>query len=114
MGPIQSVAASCPPEREERRFRPRSDYRGLLLFAPSLADTFDAMSSSRAYRQALPIQKVLAEIKQCAGTQLDPTVVEAFMTIDLSEYHAVLPGQEQSVETASKNSPATTDTRAAA
>lgn len=79
-----------------------------------LADTFDAMSSSRAYRQALPMEKVLAEIKQCAGTQLDPAVVEAFMTIDLSGYHAVLPGQEQSVETASKNGPATTDRRTAA
>ncbi len=52
----------------------------------SVADTFDAMSSDRSYRPAMPREKVLAELQRSAGTQLDPVLVEAFMKIDLSAY----------------------------
>lgn len=50
------------------------------------ADTFDAMSSNRAYRSAMPREKVLAELERCKGTQFDPEVVDAFLKIDLTEY----------------------------
>ena len=50
------------------------------------ADTFDAMSSNRSYRSAMPREKVLAEIEMCKGTQFDPDVVDAFMKIDLVVY----------------------------
>jgi HD-GYP domain-containing protein (c-di-GMP phosphodiesterase class II) len=52
----------------------------------SVADTFDAMSSDRSYRPAMPREKVLAELQRSAGTQLDPKLVEAFMRIELSTY----------------------------
>ncbi len=52
----------------------------------ALADTFDAMSSNRSYRSALPREKVLAEINRCAGTQFDPAVVDAFRRLELGEY----------------------------
>lgn len=52
----------------------------------SVADTFDAMSSDRSYRPAMPREKVLAELQRSAGTQLDPALVEAFLKIDLSTY----------------------------
>lgn len=52
----------------------------------SVADTFDAMSSDRSYRPAMPREKVLAELQRSAGTQLDPALVEAFLKIDLSVY----------------------------
>jgi len=64
-----------------------------------LADTFDAMSSSRSYRPAMPREKVLAEIARCAGTQFDPSVVEAFKRIDLSEYDRLMTRQAASAET---------------
>lgn len=51
-----------------------------------VADTFDAMSSNRAYRSKLSRDVVLAEIRKCAGSQFDPAVAEAFLTLDLSEY----------------------------
>src|SRR5690606_26088192 len=38
----------------------------------ALADTFDAMSSTRSYRPAMPRERVLAEITREAGSQLDP------------------------------------------
>ena len=40
----------------------------------SIADTFDAMSSSRPYRDALPLDVCLKEIHLCAGTQFDPEI----------------------------------------
>lgn len=64
-----------------------------------IADTFDAMSSSRSYRPAMPREKVLAEIARCAGTQFDPSVVEAFQRIDLSEYDRLMTRQAASAET---------------
>ncbi|MDX2118340.1 MAG: HD-GYP domain-containing protein [Planctomycetota bacterium] len=52
----------------------------------AVADTFDAMSSTRSYRPALPRERVLAEFEKCAGTQFDPQVAKAMLTIDLTEY----------------------------
>ncbi|MDB5299743.1 MAG: hypothetical protein JWO87_1406 [Phycisphaerales bacterium] len=56
----------------------------------ALADTFDAMSSNRSYRPAMPRDQVLAEIRRCAGTQFDPALVPAFCSLDFSEFDRVL------------------------
>jgi len=50
----------------------------------AVADTFDAMTSSRPYRGPLPYKEVLEELKRCAGSQLDPKLVEAFLPIALA------------------------------
>ena len=47
----------------------------------AVADTFDAMASSRAYRPAQDLEVVLDEIKRCTGTQFDPHVAEAFLEL---------------------------------
>ena len=47
----------------------------------AVADTFDAMYSTRPYRKKLPIEKIIAEIKRCSGTQLDPKVVKVFLEL---------------------------------
>jgi putative nucleotidyltransferase with HDIG domain len=47
----------------------------------AVADTWDAMTSNRAYRRALDIQWVFEELKRVRGTQLDPTVVDAFLRV---------------------------------
>ena len=44
----------------------------------AVADTFDAMTTSRPYRAGLPAESAAAEILDGAGTQLCPRVVEAF------------------------------------
>jgi response regulator RpfG family c-di-GMP phosphodiesterase len=44
----------------------------------SVADAYDAMTSSRAYRRALEHSVALTEIARCTGSQFDPAVVEAF------------------------------------
>jgi HD-GYP domain-containing protein (c-di-GMP phosphodiesterase class II) len=45
----------------------------------AVADTFDAMTSDRAYRRALPPERALAELERCAGTQFDPDIVLVFV-----------------------------------
>jgi response regulator RpfG family c-di-GMP phosphodiesterase len=44
----------------------------------AVADTYDAMTSNRAYRRALTHEVTMQELGRCAGTQFDPRVVEAF------------------------------------
>jgi HD-GYP domain-containing protein (c-di-GMP phosphodiesterase class II) len=44
----------------------------------SVADTYDAMTSDRAYRRALPHEVTLGEIERCAGSQFDPEVANTF------------------------------------
>jgi putative nucleotidyltransferase with HDIG domain len=56
---------------------------GARIFA--VADTFDAMTSDRPYRKALPPEQALAEIRRCAGSQFDPRVVDALLAIPLPE-----------------------------
>jgi len=46
----------------------------------AVADTFDAMTSTRAYRKALPAEDAVAELRSCAGTQFDPDIVPIFLS----------------------------------
>ncbi len=51
-----------------------------------LADAFDAMSSNRTYRQAMPTHKVLDEIRRCSGKQFDPDLTDVFVGLDFGIY----------------------------
>ena len=57
------------------------------LFAriAAIADTFDAMTTKRSYRNALPLETVRAEIEKCSGTQFDPELTKVFLNI--LDYH---------------------------
>ena len=46
-----------------------------------IVDAFAAMTSARAYRDALSIEEVLEELKKGAGKQFDPNLVEAFISV---------------------------------
>ncbi|MGE5398424.1 MAG: PAS domain S-box protein [Chitinophagales bacterium] len=45
----------------------------------SVVDAFDAMTSDRPYRKARPIEEALEELRRCAGTQFDPSLVPIFI-----------------------------------
>lgn len=47
-----------------------------------MADCFDAMTSTRIYRKAMPLEVTLADLRRCSGTQFDPEVAEAFFEIE--------------------------------
>jgi len=51
----------------------------------AVADTYDAMTSDRAYRRALPHEVAVNEIERCSGTQFDPEVSGTFCK-HLDEY----------------------------
>jgi len=44
----------------------------------AVADTYDAMTSDRSYRRALPHEVAVAEIERCSSTQFDPEVAATF------------------------------------
>jgi len=52
---------------------------GSRIFA--VADAFDAMTSDRPYRSALPSEEALAELIRNSGSQFDPAVVNAFIGV---------------------------------
>ncbi len=60
-----------------------------------LADCFDAMTSNRTYRKALPLEVALSEIRRCSGTQFDPELAETFLRISPDEFRALLRDHQQ-------------------
>lgn len=47
----------------------------------AVADTFDAMTTDRPYRKAMPWPEAFAELERHAGTQFDPDIVDVFLKI---------------------------------
>lgn len=45
----------------------------------AVADAFDAMTSTRSYSRARPVDVALAELSRCAGAQFDPQMVGALV-----------------------------------
>lgn len=56
----------------------------------AIADTFDAMSSNRAYRSGLSRERVFKELRACKGTQFDPDLVEPFLELDFEIYDSMV------------------------
>ncbi|MGB8262866.1 MAG: HD domain-containing phosphohydrolase, partial [Dehalococcoidales bacterium] len=50
----------------------------------ALADAYDAMTSNRPYRPALPVEEARQEIERCSGTQFDPLAAAAFLKTPIS------------------------------
>ena len=53
----------------------------LAAFFLAVADSFDAMTSDRAYRPGMSEEDALAEIERCAGTHFHPGVARAFVAM---------------------------------
>jgi putative nucleotidyltransferase with HDIG domain len=54
---------------------------GARIFA--VVDTVDAMTSDRPYRKAMSFETAQREIRLCSGTQFDPQVAEAFISLPI-------------------------------
>ena len=61
----------------------------------AVADSFDAMSSKRTYRDSLPIEKIISEFERCRGTQFDPQITDAFLDILKNHYSDIKEIQER-------------------
>lgn len=65
----------------------------------AIADSFEAMSSARPYRPALCSEKVMKELRRCAGSQFDPELVQVFIRIVEERFpEKVKTGQNPSAE----------------
>ena len=51
----------------------------MLARVVAVADSFDAMTSTRSYSRARPVPVALAELERCAGSQFDPAMVKALV-----------------------------------
>jgi len=61
---------------------------GARIFA--VADAFDAMTSHRAYREALPFDSAWEEIRGCCGSQFDPVVVRTFEGLGIEKWRSLV------------------------
>lgn len=55
----------------------------------AIADTFDAMTSKRSYRDPLPLDVVISEMERCKGTQFDPNITNTFLDILHNHYNEI-------------------------
>src|SRR5439155_14954834 len=64
----------------------------------SVADSFEAMTGTRPYRQGMPVEEALAELKANAGTQFDPSCVDALVAVveDSEPWQALIDAAAQS------------------
>jgi putative nucleotidyltransferase with HDIG domain len=49
----------------------------------AVADSYEVMTASRAYKKAMSPAAARAELTRCAGTQFDPTIVRAFLNVSI-------------------------------
>lgn len=61
----------------------------------AIADSFDAMTSKRAYRDSLPIDVVIEEFEDCKGTQFDPQIADIFLDILKNHFPEIQKIQEK-------------------
>lgn len=61
----------------------------------ALADTFDAMTSRRSYRDKLDLGYVMNEIEKCKGTQFDPQLADVFLDILENDFDKIKEIQER-------------------
>jgi response regulator RpfG family c-di-GMP phosphodiesterase len=97
---LKSIEFLGPPAElvlsHQERFDGRGYPRGLSgdqipiaarVFA--IADTYDAMTTHRPYRPALPPEAAREEIARCSGTQFDPRCADAFLSLSPEELAAL-------------------------
>lgn len=54
-----------------------------------IVDTLDAITSNRPYRKARSIAEARQEIERCAGTQFDPDLVKAFLSVSEEDWERI-------------------------
>ena len=65
-----------------------------------VADTFDAMTTTRPYQQAMTLDYVLAKMRSMSGTRFDPVVVDAFTAaVEAGDISPLASSSEETVST---------------
>jgi HD-GYP domain-containing protein (c-di-GMP phosphodiesterase class II) len=79
LGEVGRVVRSCHEDWDGTGYPDRLAGEEIPLAARIVrcCDAFSAMTTDRPYRHARPAAEAVAELRQCAGTDFDPRVVEA-------------------------------------
>jgi putative nucleotidyltransferase with HDIG domain len=89
LAPVRSLESHLPGIRHHHEAWDGSGYPDglqgdsipLTARIVCLADSFDAMTSTRPYRPGRTLQQAIEEMRRCSGTQFDIRCVDAFVTI---------------------------------
>jgi HD-GYP domain-containing protein (c-di-GMP phosphodiesterase class II) len=60
-----------------------------------VCDAFHAMTTDRPYRKRLSIDEACGRLREAAGTQFDPAVVEVFLALEWDAPHTDEPADER-------------------
>jgi HD-GYP domain-containing protein (c-di-GMP phosphodiesterase class II) len=79
LGEIGRIVRSCHENYDGSAYPDglAGDEIPLLARIVSCCDAFNAMTSDRSYRKAMPLEDAIAELRRVRGTQFDPQVVDA-------------------------------------
>jgi HD-GYP domain-containing protein (c-di-GMP phosphodiesterase class II) len=83
LSPLVRDVVACHHERWDGQGYPRRLAGVKIPLAArifAVVDAFDAMTQVRPYRQPVSAKEALQELDHCAGSQFDPTVIEAFLS----------------------------------
>lgn len=82
-GPLADVALSHHERWDGEGYPRKLAGKNIPLHARiiAVADTYDAMTSKRSYRDAISPEEAMAEIQRNSGKQFDPEVVEVFSRV---------------------------------
>ena len=81
LGEIGRIVRSCHESYDGSGYPDglAGDEIPLLARIVSCCDAFNAMTSDRSYRKALPVEEAVAELRRVRGAQFDPSVVDALI-----------------------------------
>jgi putative nucleotidyltransferase with HDIG domain len=81
LGEIGRIVRACHERWDGAGYPDRISGEDIPIIARIVAccDAFNAMTSDRSYRKALPLTEAIAELQRGSGSQFDPLVVEALL-----------------------------------
>ncbi len=88
LGGLARQVIACHHERWDGSGYPRGLRGAEIPIAArifAVADAFDAMTNDQPYREALPVEEALDEIRGKAGLDFDPDVAAALLTLELPQ-----------------------------